>query len=243
MRSIEFNDNGSRRVRNRTAEDADRQAEEARRLEAERQREKNRRDFEEHRRLSQEPGFIARAQRTVQAAAKRIREQAAPLKKRKKQSGHATGGQMPETARGDDRHISVPIQALNKAAVAGELYAVSRFLQGAILASVRGNSEFAKAFREDERGLLIDMASYVRRNLPHDMRLMAEVIVAQHADPAGAPTLSDIGGQITSSEDERVRKGGVVGYYRALFQAIADLQKEYMIGRSAKRLAEKRGAL
>lgn len=207
---------------------------------AEKEREKRRREFEEHRRLSLEPGLARRAVEKVRSAAKRLRQQANP--KHPKRAQKATGGQLPETARGDDRHVSLPIAAVNKAAMANELYSISRFLQGAILATVRPTSEFARAFSDEERGLLIAMASHVRRSLPRDMRMMLETIVAQHLDPTQAPTLSEIGAQITAADDERVRKGGVVGYYRALFQAIGDLQKEYMIGRSTKRIAAKRGA-
>lgn len=150
---------------------------------------------------------------------------------------------------GDDNHVTVPAVAVNKAAAAHELEAISRYIQGEVLIvsgrGAAGVSTYAQGARrsalmlsDEERHRLVAMHGYVNSRLPPDMIRMSRIVVAQVLNDGDGPppTISEVGQIITQSSDERVQKGGVIGYYRALFQSIADLQREFLIAESMRRI-------
>jgi len=171
----------------------------------------------------------------------------AQIKERRNELAARQGSRLKERNTGDDNHVSVPAVAVNRAATAHELEAISRHVQGYVLVNggqvgistyALGARTAALSMPEERRRRIIAMHSYVNQRLPPDMLRIAHIVVDQvlQARDVPAPTIAEVGHEITQSHDERVRKGGVVGYYRALFQAVHALQREWLISDSVKRI-------
>lgn len=149
---------------------------------------------------------------------------------------------------GDDNHVLVPVKAVTKAALGDELYGISLHIQGYVLAhsrsgvaNYRGDSRApALDLSQEQRGQLIAMHNWVQQKLPLEMKKMADIVIDQTLQLNDRPpmTVSEVGAFITQSEDERVRKGGVVGYYRAMFQTMRQLQMEWHITQAVRRVGK-----
>jgi len=143
----------------------------------------------------------------------------------------------------DQNHVNVPMVAINKAASNEELLAISWYIQG-FLAMQRdvGRSQFAQGARAivlemsgEERGDLVAMHNHVNNYLPSDLRWVADIAVDQTLMLSDDPmSFDELGHQLSRSQDERVRKGAVVGYFRALFQTIKHLQREYHVTKATR---------
>lgn len=225
------------------------------------EREDKRRQFEEHHRLHHDVSVLRGAVNRVKETARRLATHANPKRKPKvKTAGErrdALAKQLAHTMRvsplgGSVDHVMLPMPAVNKAATGEELASISYHVQGFVLAHEARHSGVASygqgphrgalaTLSEEDRSELVAMHNHVNKYLPLTLAQMLEVIVAQTlaSTDGRVPTLSDIGGVITASDDERVRKGGVIGYYRALFQAVGGLQKEFRIKEAVRRIAAK----
>lgn len=201
----------------------------------------------------------------VKQAAQRLAAGGKPKRKKKRETGGEVQrqrthrqivtamGSAPAEFSKDDNHVLLPMPAVNRAAEPVELFAISAHIQGFVLAYEARRAGVAtyglgphKAALANlpavDRAELIGMHGHVNRHIIGEMRQVLDVIVMQTLASADGrvPTLSEIGGVITKSEDERVRKGGVVGYYRALFQTLASLQQEYRIKEACRRIEAKK---
>lgn len=236
--------------------------------ERQREREQKRREFEEHHRVQHDVTRL-RGTEAMKSALDKVKKAAQRLTKGRnarnerkltarkgiEQAHKQTRAAMlasPQAA-GNDNHVLLPMPAVNKAAEARELQAISLCIQGAVLVQGeakrsgvatygQGPHKAALALSAEDRAELIGMYEHARKYLPLPLMQMLDVITMQtlaSADPR-VPTISQVGELITRSEDERVKKGGVIGYYRALFQSIEALQREYRIKQAVRQLQQKR---
>ncbi len=256
-RSVEYFERGGFRVRRGTAEEADARADAARLAALEDGREQRRREFEEHHRLTRDLDVLHGVTRRVHETAKRLVRQANPLGRKKGKTKaekrepyfKAVREAMGVSASVSDNHVLVPVAAINKAALADELHAVSLHIQGHILAMRGGVATYGQGpsrgpliISAERRSQLIAMNTYANERLAPELREMADLIVSLtvQAVEGRLPTISEIGGRITASEDERVRKGGVIGHWRAVFQSVAHQQRNFLIEEAARRKAPRR---
>lgn len=261
-RSSEYYEDGRPpRRRMTTAELADQLTAERRVAALAAARAKNRAAFEEHHALAKDRSLIGR----IKDAAHRLRREGSPLKRRRKvktagerrdfaAKAAAEALKVAENIEGEYRplpanHVLVPVAALNKASAAEELNAASLYIQGYVLANRQGVATYGRGparapilVTAERRAQLIAMYGYVDGLLQHEHRQMLDAVtgLTLRALDGRLPTISEIGAQITSSDDERVRKGGVIGYWRCLFQVVRELQRQYAIEETMRRMAARR---
>ena len=134
---------------------------------------------------------------------------------------------------GADEDPMFPVPALNRAAFASELSAISEHVRGYLASMGRvgiGGGKSGVAMTQEARNQLA-MFTFVKQHLPPEFLRMSEIVIDQvlQIEERAPLSVSQVGAEITQAKDERVRKGGVIGYYRALFQMIRRLQREYWI--------------
>lgn len=169
------------------------------------------------------------------------------------ESGLAVGVQSPvmlqdhvgmeAVARGEDDPL-FPVPALNRAVFAQELGAISDHVRGYLVSLGRIGIAGGKSGQRVDDAAREQLAQFqfVKRRLPPEFQRMCEIVIDQVLQIEERPPLSvsEVGAEITQAKDERVRKGGVIGYYRALFQMIHRLQREFQIEEFLRRQREQR---
>lgn len=136
-------------------------------------------------------------------------------------------------ASGEDEDSTFPVPALNRAVFASELSAISEHIRGYLASMGRigiGGGKSGVPMTQEARNQLA-MFMFVKQRLPPEFLRMSEIVIDQvlQVGEKAPLSVSQVGAEITQAKDERVRKGGVIGYYRALFQMIRRLQREYWI--------------
>jgi hypothetical protein len=226
----------------------ERRAQRQREQKIERERAEKRAAFEEHHQLTRETGVLHDVAQKVRATAKRLAGHATKRKgktaaERRLPAQRELRRAMDAAPNAGDNHVLLPVAAVNKAAMATELAAISMHVQGHVLTIKGGVASYGQGphgavftISAEQKARLIAMHGYVRKRLPLDLLRMSDIVVTQalNVGHGNAPTVAQIGAAITSSDDARVQKGGVIGYYRALFQTIASLQKEWLIDDAVK---------
>ncbi len=239
----------------------------ARKREAERDaaRKAKRAEFEEHHRVHHQVSLLRGVTQKVKETAQRI---ARSGRRKPKAAGGAIERERnhrqvvramdaaPAEFRQNLNHVLLPMPAVNKAASTAELFAISAHIQGFILSGFEARRSGVATYGQGphhaaladlpelERAELIGMHSHVNVSLgaipEHKQTLEVIVMQTLAASDGRVPSLSEIGGVITRSDDERVRKGGVIGYYRAIFQSLVALQDEFRIKQAVRRVAAKK---